>query len=824
MKATCPDCRTVTYVDGNTRQTGEDIIRCPRCSTVIKIQSSPDVSNNYQTGNAPASRQSDRRGVGNHVIGPDLSAAPTDKASLHQVLRKFYGYESFRVHQLEIIQNVGNGQDVFVLMPTGSGKSICYQIPAIIRHGVGLVVSPLIALMQDQVASLRQNGIRAEYLNSSLSSDAADRVKKRVFSGQVDILYVAPERLLTESFQNFLARLPIALFAIDEAHCVSQWGHDFRPEYLHISQVTQRFPQVPRIALTATADEQTRKEIIRKLELADAVKFVSSFDRPNIAYRVQVKNNGNKQLHAFLQDEHPNASGIVYVRTRKRADTIAEWLQKKGVKALAYHAGLDQQIRFEHQRRFLQEEDVVIVATIAFGMGIDKPDVRFVAHLDLPASMEAYYQETGRAGRDGQPADAWMVYSLADLVAMRKLQEISDGDESFKRIQGRKLEALLGFCETVECRRQVLLGYFGEVYPTACQNCDNCSQKVETWDGTVAAQKALSCVYRTGQRFGAAHLTDILMGNSTRRVQQLGHDRLKTFGVGQNLSQNEWRSVFRQLMAAGLLTVKMAEISGFRLTEKSWPVLKGQRQISLRRDPHPVKAARKIQATDKPEFLLTDEGSTSLWDKLRRLRLDISKRLGVPPYVVFHDKTLIEMVALRPTSREQFLQVTGVGERKAEQFGELFLTAIREAESGSSEKAAVAKPADAGSPKTEKRQKTSGAQTERIIELLKQGQLSSDEIAETVGVSPPTVWAYKAHVKMGTYDMKSDPASENRDEDPAWEPEKKVRDFVRAKVLELGTPEAVSAFYPGDSLTCRYAQRIAASLLRQSTLVKKSGS
>jgi ATP-dependent DNA helicase RecQ len=581
---------------------------------------------------------------------------------------------------------------------------------------------------------------------------------------------------------------------------------------------------VPRIALTATADEQTRKEIIRKLELADAVKFVSSFDRPNVVYRVQVKNNGNKQLLAFLQDEHPNASGIVYVRTRKRSDKIAEWLQSKGVKAFAYHAGLDPQIRFEHQRRFLQEEDVVIVATIAFGMGIDKPDVRFVAHLDLPASMEAYYQETGRAGRDGQPADAWMVYSLADVVAMRKLQANSDGAESFKRIQNRKLEALLGFCETVECRRQVLLGYFGEVYPTACKNCDNCSQKVETWDGTVAAQKALSCVYRTGQRFGAAHLTDILMGNSTRRVQRLGHDRLQTFGVGQDLSQNDWRSVFRQLMAAGLLTVKMAEISGFRLTEKSWPVLKGQRQISLRRDPRPVKAVRKIQAADKPEYQLTDEGSISLWEKLRRLRLDLSKRFGVPPYVVFHDKTLKEMVALRPTSREQFLQITGVGERKAEQFGEQFLTAIREGDGGSSEEAAVAKPAKVGNPKAKKQQKTSGDQKDRIIELLKQGQLSSDEIAATVGVSPPTVWAYKAHVKMGTYDAKSDRASENHDEDPAWEPEEKVREFVRAKVLELGTPEAVSAFYPDDSLTCRYARRIAASLLGQDTSAKKSGS
>jgi ATP-dependent DNA helicase RecQ len=565
-------------------------------------------------------------------------------------------------------------------MPTGSGKSICYQIPSLIRNGVGLIISPLIALMQDQVEALRQNGIRAEYLNSSLTSDEAGQVKSRVLSGKTELLYVAPERLLMDSFLQFLKRIPIALFAIDEAHCVSQWGHDFRPEYLRIPDITRQFPEVPRIALTATADSQTLRDILAKLELVQAAKFVSSFDRPNICYRVQLKNNGEKQLRHFINSEHPGASGIVYVRTRKRADKIAARLTDAGFDALPYHAGLDQQTRCKHQRRFLQDEAKIIVATIAFGMGIDKPDVRFVAHLDLPASMEAYYQETGRAGRDGRPADAWMVYSLADVVAMRKLLETSAADESFKMRQRRKLEALLGFCETAECRRKALLGYFGEEYPAACQNCSNCNEAVETWDGTESAQKALSCVYRTGQRFGAAYLTDVLSGNSNERMRRFGHDRIKTFGVGSDLSKEEWWSVFRQLMAAGLLTVNMAEISGFRLTEESWPVLKGERRIRMRKDARPLKT-RKIIAKDpdrKADF--TDEVFSSLFEKLRQLRLSISKELGVPPFVVFHDKTLIEMATLKPTTLEGFLQISGVGETKADKYGDQFMNAIGDGE------------------------------------------------------------------------------------------------------------------------------------------------
>lgn len=603
-----------------------------------------------------------------------------------QILKKYFGYDTFREHQLEVIQKITDGKDAFVLMPTGVGKSICYQIPSIIRQGVGLVISPLIALMQDQVEALRQNGVSAEFLNSSLPHKEVQIVEKRVMSGRADILYVAPERLLNESFQRLLERFPIALFAIDEAHCVSQWGHDFRPEYLKISEVTDRFPNVPRIALTATADAVTRRDILMKLKLTPAAQFISSFDRANICYRVLLKSKDKQQLHHFIKNEHPGEAGIVYVRTRNRADQIASWLQNQGMAALSYHAGLDPHTRTARQRRFLQDDGLIIVATIAFGMGIDKPDVRFVAHLDLPASMEAYYQETGRAGRDGQPADAWMVYSLSDMVAMRKLLDQSEGDEAFKRIQRQKLEALLGYCETVACRREALLGYFGEKYPAPCPNCDNCSRTVEAWDGSVAAQKALSCVYRTGQRFGAAYLTDVLIGNSNPRILNLRHDRLKTFGAGRELSSEEWRSVFRQLLAAGVLSINLGKISGYRLTEKSWPVLRGERKVQFRKDPRLTrdKKLKKASAKHKTDFL--SDHARPLFEKLRRLRLDISKKLGMPPYVVFHDKTLMEMAAHKPKNREEFLCISGVGDQKAEQFGDAFLKAINEGKGGSSRK------------------------------------------------------------------------------------------------------------------------------------------
>ena len=600
-----------------------------------------------------------------------------------QILKKYFGYDTFREHQLEVIQNILDGKDAFVLMPTGIGKSICYQIPSIIRRGVGLVISPLIALMQDQVEALRQNGVSAEFLNSSLAQDQSRLVENRVISGRADILYVAPERLLSESFQQLVQRFPIALFAIDEAHCVSQWGHDFRPEYLRISEVTDRFPKVPRIALTATADAVTRRDILNKLKLTHAAQFISSFDRANLYYRVQLKSRDKQQLHHFIQSEHPGEPGIVYVRTRNRADQIAAWLQDQGMAALSYHAGLDPHTRTSRQQRFLQEDGLIIVATIAFGMGIDKPDVRFVAHLDLPASMEAYYQETGRAGRDGQPADAWMLYSLSDVVAMRKLLDQSEGDEAFKRIQRQKLEALLGYCEAVECRREGLLGYFGEKYQPPCPNCDNCNRTVEAWDGSIAAQKALSCVYRTGQRFGAAYLTDVLIGNPNPRILTLRHDRIKTFGAGNELSRQEWRSVFRQLLAAGMLSVNLGTISGYRLTEKSWPVLRGERKVRFRKDPR-LPGNPKIKKTPaKRKAASLSDRDRPLFEKLRSLRLDIAKELGVPSFVVFHDKTLMEMAADQPKNRDEFLRISGVGEIKAERFGDTFLKAINEGKEGS---------------------------------------------------------------------------------------------------------------------------------------------
>jgi ATP-dependent DNA helicase RecQ len=595
-----------------------------------------------------------------------------------QVLSQYYGYPSFRENQQEVIDTLLAGKDAFVLMPTGSGKSICYQIPSIMLNGVGLVVSPLIALMQDQVEGLRQNGIRATFLNSSLSPEEFEQVELRVLNGQCDILYVAPERFFTERFQNILGKTRVALFAIDEAHCVSQWGHDFRPEYLRLAEVMGRYPAVPRIALTATADFMTRKDIVEKLDLTEASLFISSFDRPNINYQVKLKSNEKKQLLDFIQNDHLKEAGIVYTRTRKRADEMAGWLQDKGVNALPYHAGMDARTRQNHQYRFLREDEIVMVATIAFGMGIDKPDVRFVAHLDLPSSMEAYYQETGRSGRDGQSADAWMLYSMADVVAMRRLLETSDGDAAFKRIQQQKLEALLGYCESAACRRRILLGYFGEQYPDACGNCDTCSQQIEIWDGSVAAQKALSCVYRTGQRFGAAHLTDVLIGNRTERIQQLRHDQLKTFGVGDDLSQTEWRSVFRQLLAGGFLTVDMGKISGFRLTEKSWPVLKGTQQVQLRKDPHPIKLKRFAKASSRTVLEFEDKRERQFFEKLRLLRLEIARKLGLPPYVVFHDKTLKELTILKPQSRAEMLQVTGIGEKKLERFGDGFLEIIKE--------------------------------------------------------------------------------------------------------------------------------------------------
>ena len=687
MQITCPKCKTRFDAHGDLDADGGLRTECTQCQAAFTVHMGAEMA-------MPDDAENDMPLVPDDVMGGmdsgvDTSARLDDPGSMSpgEILKKYFGYAEFRPMQLDIIETVVAGKDAFVLMPTGSGKSICYQIPAMKRQGVGVVVSPLIALMQDQVQALCQNGVRAAFLNSSLTAEEARQVEMRAVAGEIDLLYVAPERLATERCQSILQRLQPALFAIDEAHCVSQWGHDFRPEYLGIPNITRQFKDVPKVALTATADPQTRESILANLDLDDAVSFVSSFDRPNIRYRVELKNNDKQQLLAFLQREYPGAAGIVYVRTRKRADTIAQWLRDRDIEALPYHAGLDQNTRFSHQRRFLQEEGLVMVATIAFGMGIDKPDVRFVAHLDLPASVEAYYQETGRAGRDGLPADAWMIYSLSDVVAMRKMLELSEGSEDFKHIQIKKLEALLGFAETVACRRQVLLDYFGELGSAACGNCDTCQQQVETWDGTIAAQMALSCVYRTGQRFGAAYLTDVLVGRSTDRMQRFGHDKIKTFGVGADYTSQQWRSVFRQLTASGLLSVNLAQISGFRLTDKSWPVLKGQQTLLLRKDPEPIKTPKRAAATKKKKAAAASQLSEEdlpLWERLRALRMRISKELDIPPFVVFHDSTLAEMVEEKPTTREELLQITGVGEQKADKYGEQFLEVLKSPTEGES--------------------------------------------------------------------------------------------------------------------------------------------
>lgn len=593
-------------------------------------------------------------------------------AETQRILQEIFGYTTFRGHQQAVIDALIAGEDVLALMPTGGGKSLCYQIPALVRSGVGIVISPLIALMQDQVTTLLQLGVKAAYLNSSLTRIQASRIEHDLLSGQLDLLYVAPERLLMPSFLSLLEKISLALFAIDEAHCVSQWGHDFRPEYSQLICLQERFPNVPRIALTATADEPTRRDIIRQLALTNAKQFISSFDRPNIRYHIVQKNNPREQLHDFLKTEHPNDAGIVYCLSRKRVEEVAAWLSTKGWRALPYHAGLSNALRAKHQQCFLYEEGVVMVATVAFGMGIDKPNVRFVAHLDLPKNMEGYYQETGRAGRDGLPADAWLTYGLADVVMLRQMLAQSTAEESYKRLEQRKLDALLGFCETTLCRRHVLLAYFGEMYAASCGNCDNCLTPPIMLDGKIPAQMALSCVYRTGQRFGIKHLIDVLTGKQTPQVKRFSHEQVSTFGIGHAYQAQQWQSIYRQLIAANLLSIDMAGYGSVRLTATSRAILRGEQTIALRLDAPRKKAKAK---PSRPNNDLPPAHDT-LWQALKHQRLALAQQQGVPPYVIFHDSTLSEMCVKRPRTLEALARISGVGQQKLQRYGVIFLSVI----------------------------------------------------------------------------------------------------------------------------------------------------
>lgn len=591
-----------------------------------------------------------------------------------QTLRQVFGYDSFRGQQNAIIEQVISGRDVLVLMPTGGGKSLCYQIPALVRQGVGVVISPLIALMQDQVSALHQLGVRAAFLNSTLDFEQVREIEQRLRKGELDLLYIAPERLTHPRTQALFAQCQIALFAIDEAHCVSQWGHDFRADYLQLSLLHQQFPQVPRIALTATADERTRQEIIQRLALEQAQVFISGFDRPNIRYRIIQKDNARQQLLAFIRSEHAGDTGIVYCLSRKKVEETADWLTQKGLRALPYHAGMTAEDRRHNQHQFLVEDGLIIVATIAFGMGIDKPNVRFVAHLDLPKSVEAYYQETGRAGRDGLPANAWMAYGLQDVLTLRQMLASSNADEAHKRVEYHKLDAMLGLCEMVSCRRQALLAYFGDTLAHGCGNCDTCLEPVATWDGTVAAQQALSTIYRTGQRFGVSYLINVLLGRSDERIQQFGHQQQSTFGIGKALDEKQWRSVFRQLVARSLVEVDIEGHGGLRLSESCRPVLRGEKTLMLRRDVLLDKSKRGSSEKRQP----VGTADSALWNALRAKRRELADAQDVPPYIIFSDATLMAMVDARPKNHQQLSRLSGIGQRKLELYGDEFLQVLAE--------------------------------------------------------------------------------------------------------------------------------------------------
>jgi len=675
------------------------------------------------------------------------------------ILRLVFGYERFRPPQQEVIDTLVAGGDALVVMPTGGGKSLCYQIPAMLRNGVGVCVSPLIALMQDQVQGLTQMGVRAACLNSALDPNTAFDIERMLENGQLDLLYVAPERLCRPGFLDFLARCSPALFAIDEAHCVSQWGHDFRPEYTQLSILKERFPDVPRLALTATADKPTQADIVRNLRLENAQTFATGFDRPNITYTVVPKKNANAMLKRFIRDNHPGDAGIVYRLSRKKVEKTAEFLCREGFNALPYHAGMSPADRARNQDRFMREEGVIMVATIAFGMGVDKPNVRFVCHLDPPKSLEAYHQETGRGGRDGLPASAWMCFGMQDIAVMRSMIESGEANDTRKRVEHAKLAALFAFLETASCRRQALLGYFGE-HIEPCGNCDNCLRPVETWDGTEAAQKALSNIFRTEQRFGANYLAQVLAGADTDRIRRFGHDRVSTFGIGAEMNQEQWKSVYRQLLAAGLCSVDLDRFNALTLNERSWPVLKGEQTVRLRTDPVlPRKSKKKTRrAPAMAEDVLTSWEAETLFESLRDLRLTVSGEQGVPPYAIFADKTLLELVRYRPRSLGEFGCIPGVGLNKLNHYGETFLDRMtaHEAEHG--------RPAGVPEIPEELRERLERKKTEKLeltateetsLELFaRHGDV--DRVAEVRGLKPPSIWKHLTKAAaLGKIDYRS---------------------------------------------------------------------
>ncbi|MCF4099041.1 DNA helicase RecQ [Maritalea mediterranea] len=590
------------------------------------------------------------------------------------ILRDYYGYDAFRGQQEDVINHVVKGGNAFVLMPTGAGKSLCYQIPALCRKGVAVVVSPLIALMQDQINALDQMNIKSAAINSTMTFEEVSAVRRQVREGTIDLLYVAPERLMMPDFLSFLDKCNIALFAIDEAHCVSEWGHDFRPDYAALSMLAERFPNVPRVALTATADAQTRADIVHRLALDDGRSFIGGFDRPNINYSIALRNSPRNQVLRFLKDKHPEDCGIIYCLSRKNVEEMAAWLCEQGIEALPYHAGLSSEVRAQNQQAFLQGERVIMVATIAFGMGIDKPDVRFVVHMNTPKNIEAYYQETGRAGRDGLPSNALMLYGLEDAAQQRQWIEASTAPQAQKHIQHQKLGALFGLCETAKCRRQVLLNYFDD-HCEPCGNCDTCEQPPETFDASIPAQKAISCVYRTGERFGIAYLVDVLLGTENDRITQFGHDQLPTFGVGQDLTKPEWQNVFRQLIASNLLCLNPEGQGGFMITRAGRKFLNEKPALPMRHYVKPLRNKRKAGSGLATSAPLNTEDQTLL-NTLRSVRSELAKTNKVPAYVIFHDRTLVELAQAKPTNLDAMLEINGIGKSKLDRYGQVFLDAI----------------------------------------------------------------------------------------------------------------------------------------------------